>query len=297
MPIRRSAATILNRRCHIAILALLLSGCVNPVQKDIVKFGEAAGVLAGTTSDIYARHRALVDQNNLEQAIIEYVDPQKTSFNFPPPPVVTELGQVSWASRIEAVNGIGLYAKALADVNDPAATAQAQAGLQSVATGISGFPNVNLPPQTGSLVANLVVAAIRANNAAQLRRSIEQTQPMIEAAANALEGDFTALQTVITLDSEAWVVDAADKLEILKRDHRTSAAELQEAYRLAVAQQVANENLKNSYGQNVRAIEKFAAAHADLISSEDGDRALDDFLGTTQSLAQDFAAIRNGEGQ
>ena len=67
-----------NFRYHFACLALLLIGCANPVQKDIVKFGETAGVLADATNNIYLRHRSLVAQDNIEQAVFEYSNPQKT---------------------------------------------------------------------------------------------------------------------------------------------------------------------------------------------------------------------------
>jgi len=272
----------------------LLSACANPVQQDIVTFGETADVLATATGDIYQRHRVLVDCNNLENAAWFYSDRQEAGFDFPPASTYTSINADIWNVRLQAMAGIRAYAKALTDLNDPAAAIAAEGGLSALGDAIAAFPGSGVPQPATQIASGIVAAAIRTQNASVIRATIADVHPLIMEAAKTLSEDFEKIQGAIKDDNDIWESTAKRNLINLRNDPRVNTLELQQAYRNAAERHSANLALVNAYGSNVAALEKFEAAHQALRDSRDNDRALSEFLITTRSLAENFNALRMG---
>jgi hypothetical protein len=272
----------------------LLSACANPVQQDIVTFGETAEVLAASTGDIYQRHRVLVDRNNLENAAWYYSDRQDADFDFPPASTYKAVNAEIWNKRIQAMAGIRAYAKALADLNDPAAAIAAEGGLTALGDAIAAFPGSNVPQPATRIASGIVAAAIRTQNASVIRATIADVHPLIAKATQTLGEDFKSIQGAITDDNESWKSTAKRNLINIRNDPRINTLELQQAYRNAAERHSANEALVSAYGSNLAALEKFEAAHQALRDSRDNDRALSEFLSSTRSLAENFDALRMG---
>lgn len=273
---------------------MAVSACANPVQKDVLKFQESATTLTTASRDIYNRHTVLVARTNLEAGVADYSDLEEDAFDFPAPPAQNAVDPKLWAARMQAMKGIADYATALAALNDPAADDKAVTGLAALGGGVnelSSVTNVSIPSPVIELAQTVTGAALRARSAGAIRSAISETQPVISDASRALKADFELLNMLMGEQREIYLSAARLNLEIARKDHRTSAAELQRAYREASTAQSDIDNLIMAYGASIKAIEDFDEAHEDLASSQDGDRALDEFLITSRAVADSVAAL------
>ncbi len=275
-------------------VAMTLSACTNPVQKDVLKFQESSKALASAARDIYRHHGALVDRTNLEGAVLEYSSRDVQEFGFPAPQNQKAVDPKIWAARTRAMSGIARYAEALANLNDPTADDKAVGGLAALGDGVNDLAvgtDISIPSPLIALAQTSIGTALRARSAAAIRAAIAETQPMIANASKGLTEDFNLLNRLMREQRNIYTSAARFNLETAWHDPKTSVVDLQRAYREASATQDEIDDLIAEYGSFVGAISDFEKAHADLISSEDGDRALDDFLNTSRTLAENTAAL------
>lgn len=266
--------------------SLLLStfiGCATlPEQAKIAKFGQAATDLGTSVELAYVNHVKLVETVAEDDEAINYLAGDR--FNFPPIPQDAVIHPQLWEKRIATVAALQNYATELSKISEPGAAERVSASAQQLSSAIIQFGvALNGSSSTAAGIIPATIGALTRSATEQLiarrvRSTIQEMQPYIDAASDALAEDLRYLGFLPAADWEVIKANQKSALNHIRRDKRVNRDELYNQYHSSLDIYESRKNLIAIYSQIPRAVVSFSKAHKAMADSSDDDRALEEFL-------------------
>lgn len=279
------------------VLIGLTSGCaVYPKQAAIEKFAAGATTAAAGAREALAIHYKIADDLANVEAALAYVSGD--AFSFPPEDTVSRLPQEVWRARLDAVSAISDYAAELAAIGKPGAAQAAGAAAANLAgktialgkaTGIEVASG--LASGAPAIASSIVTFAFDYALAVKMRRVMVKTNDTVKEAARVLAEDTGALASVVRGDIAILSGAREQELRAIRRDRRIDRIALHDHFMATTAADSASRSLIARYAAVVASITAMAEAHDALVHSRDEDRAVADFLQTTQALLAGAKAV------
>ncbi|MCP4099288.1 MAG: hypothetical protein GY748_23940 [Planctomycetaceae bacterium] len=285
----------------VAALFFVLTSCATfPEQKKITQFGTAAVLVSNVVVEAYLAHLIAAESAAREREAAKYVLGTR-DFKFPAKSNKEIMARLkkTWDHRIATVKAIGAYAKALSKISEPGAAKETAASSSTLIASIIKLADVT-PGGTKALadaLPNLARTAINAsiNNlfARSIQATIIKTDPYIQQITPLLSADISTLGNIPERNVKSLATNRKLTLNNILAGNLVSRDQRYVRYHLMSALQIADEARLAIFARAPSDLEKFAAAHANLLKSTDSDGKFKDFVSTANELASTFGGLIN----
>ena len=234
-----------------------------------------------------------------EQAVTSYVDGQEVVL---PPHDFALLPKQRIAARIEVLKAIGGYAEALGALNDPQQEAKVGDAIAKLASSVTTFaqatnPKANVATLTPTfgLLGSGVTFLVSQRNAVVIHESIVAAHPWIEQAAVLLAKDFDVLNQRFSRRLDVLRSFQKRKMASLRSDENVTRLDLEKRYQDLYG---ADQDLAaqvTALANSKQILQSLVAAHDALRTSQDTDRAIQEFQTLVSAIALDAQQIKKAQ--
>jgi hypothetical protein len=282
-------------------VAFALAGCASfPTGSAVTSFSQATTTATTLLQNASKMDVLLAQRLGYEQAVTSYVDGDKDVIL--PPHDFALLPKQQIAARIEVLKAIAGYADALGALNDPQQETKVGDAVAKLASSVTAFaqttnPKANtaaLAPAFG-LLGSGVTFLVSQRNAVVIHESVVAAHPYIAQAAALLAQDFDVLNRRFGRRLGQLRDFQKKKMAVLRSDVKITRIDLEKRYQdlygadQDLAAQVA------ALAKSKEILQALVDAHDALRSSQDTDRAIQDFQTLVSAIALDVQQIKKAQ--